>query len=159
MPRWNPKPPRKYLGWEDQKTVEWAEEKESSGRKLWETKWGPGTRWMKRYDKWVCSGIQRAMRKPSFRSLEWIMYDQEAETAYQGEARTRRKYGINDYIMEPLDNYHCCPCPWPITTYGEVGWLGQHDCCKLEIYPNNFMKKPPLPWYIPKISSFIPGNQ
>jgi hypothetical protein len=67
------------------------------------------------------------MRKPSLRSLEWLAWQQQPETAYVGEWRTRKRYGIKDYFLEPLEHYHCCPEPWPITTYGEVNIIIEID--------------------------------
>ncbi|OXA51221.1 uncharacterized protein LOC110853578 [Folsomia candida] len=153
------KPNRQYLGWEDAAIVEWKVAKEYEGRKLWAERWGHGKPWMNRYNKWICSGMNRAMRKPSFRSLEWLAYQRRAETAPIGEYRTRKRYGLKDYFLEPLDNYHCCPCPYPITTAGEIGWLGQHKCCQLEIYGNDFMQKPPIPAHMTKISAFLSNSQ
>jgi len=155
---------RQYLGWEDAKTVEDQVEKEETARRNWRERWGCACNesngcyecqpWMKQYNKWVCSDIRRAMRKPSYRSLEWLAYFQKGETPVKGECCTRRRTHIKDYFVDPITNYCCTPCsPWPITTAAEVGWLANSDSCKLEIYGNKYMQMPPLPGNQRKISS------
>ncbi|CAL8103817.1 unnamed protein product [Orchesella dallaii] len=153
------KPERKYLGWLDANNIEWKTYMEYMGYKNWLMKYGPSSEWGQRYKEWICSGMTRgAMRKPSYRAVEWLKYQRGIEVAPVGECCTRKRCSIRDYFIEPVDNYCCRPCPWPKTTSGEYGWLAQHQSCQLEIYPNDFMKKPPLPWHHKKISSFLPGT-
>lgn len=43
-----------------------------------------------------------AMRKPSYRGVEWVKYQRGIEIAPIGECCTRNKTTIKDFFVEPL---------------------------------------------------------
>ncbi|ODM96081.1 hypothetical protein Ocin01_10597 [Orchesella cincta] len=106
------KPERSYLGWLDANDIEWKAYMEFMGHKNWLMKYGPATEWGQRYKEWICSGMTRgAMRKPSYRAVEWLKYQRGFEVAPVGECCTRNRCSIRDYFIEPINNYCCRHAP------------------------------------------------